>query len=204
VRLARFSVVTSCLLALALIGPSVPGFAAKPAGGSIDGDVTTTPAKFRAGVVVHLEGVKGPFHPPGAPVDMNQKGLQFVPRVLAVMRGTAVRFVNDDSVNHNVFSPEGDKFDLGAFSKGQSVTHVFEKPGAFVQLCKLHTDMIAYIVVVDSPYFAVTDAAGHFHLDGVPPGHYTVRAWSERLPEVSREVTVVAGEGAHADLEMKR
>ncbi|MHB8420049.1 MAG: carboxypeptidase regulatory-like domain-containing protein [Myxococcales bacterium] len=203
-RATRIAVVASAVGVLALVGPSLRGFAKKPVGGSVDGDVSATPSKFKAGVVLHLEGMKGTFAPPSAPVDIDQRQLRFVPRVVAIQRGTTVRFVNDDSVNHNVFSPEGDPFDLGAFGKGKSATHVFSKTGAFVQLCRLHPEMEAYVVVVDSPFFAVTDAAGHFHMDGVPPGHYTVRAWSERLPEASQEVTVAAGEDAHVNFELKR
>ncbi len=173
--------------------------------GSVSGDVTAAREKFRAGVVVSLDATPPrAVHPPKAPAVMNQKGLRFEPRVLAVLRGTTVRFNNEDDVNHNVFSPEGDKFDLGAFGKGQIKEHVFNETGAFVQLCKLHPEMMAYIVVVDSPYFAVTDAAGHFEIDGVPPGSYKLTVWSERLKAPTQDVVVTSGASTPVTIELKR
>ena len=192
------------LLCVAAAGLSLRSLAAEHATGGIVGEVTARPAKFRAGVVVRLDKVAGSFKPPVKPVDMNQRKLAFDPRLLVVMRGTTVRFVNDDDVNHNVFTPDGDKYDLGSFPKGDSRTHTFTKTGAFAQLCRIHPEMMAYIVVVDNPYFAVTGDDGRFHIEGVPPGTYTLRAWSERLPEATQQVTVTAGGSAQVAIALKR
>jgi plastocyanin len=173
-------------------------------GGTITGEVIATPAKFRSDVVVHLGKVEGEHKPPAAPVTLDQKGLRFVPRVLAVMKGTTVRFLNSDSVAHNVFTPDGETYNLGSWPKGESKNHAFNQTGAYVQLCHIHPEMIGYVVVVDSPYFAVTDANGKFQIDHVPPGTYTVHAWSERLPEVTQSVTVAAGSPTSVHIEIKR
>jgi hypothetical protein len=155
-------------------------------------------------VVVHLEKVAGAFRPPVQPVPYDQKGMQFVPRVLAVMRGTTVRFLNNDNVRHNIFTPDGDKYNLGTWAQGESQNHVFPKSGVYRQLCNVHPEMEGFIVVVDNPFFAVTGADGKFHIDGVPPGTYSVRAWSEKLAESSQQVTVTAGGNANIRFELKK
>lgn len=87
---------------------------------------------------------------------MDQKGLTFVPHVLPILVGTTVDFKNSDDVLHNVFTPSkaGDRFDLGTWGKGQMKSFTFKKPGEVVILCNVHPEMEAYIVVVETPYFA--------------------------------------------------
>ncbi len=189
------------LLAAGLAAPL--GIAAATHGGRITGEVNATPAKYRGGVVVYLDKVEGNFPAPKSP-EMDQKALKFAPKVLAITKGTAVRFVNSDTVAHNVFSPDGEKYDLGSWPKGESKTYTFAKTGVYTQLCRIHPEMIGYIVVVDNPFFAVTSDDGKFQIDGVPPGTYTLKAWSERLPEASQSVTVTAGGNAEIKVELKR
>jgi plastocyanin len=174
-------------------------------GGNISGEVSATPAKLRAGVVVRIEKVEGGhFRPPAAPAVMNQKGMAFIPHVLAVLRGTTVKFLNSDTVAHNVYTNDGEKYDLGSWPQGETKTYTFNKVGVYSQLCKIHPEMLAYVVVVDNPYFAVTDATGHFKIEGVPPGSYTLRTWSEKLPEATQPVTVTAGGDSKARFELKK
>lgn len=168
--------------------------------GSISGEVTSKPAKLRSGVVVHLEKVSGPFRPPAQPVVMDQRGMKFIPRMLPILRGTTVNFLNSDSVRHNVFTPDGDKYNLGTWPTGESKPMVFAKSGVYRQLCNVHPEMEAFIVVLDNPYFAVTDEAGKFHLEGVPPGSYTLTTYSDKLAPGSVQVTVTAGQATAAKL----
>lgn len=191
---------------LAVLIASVPFCAAadEAKGADIVGDVATRSPKHRAGVVVHLEKVPGTFRPPARPVEMDQKGMKFVPHVLAVMKGTTVRFVNSDSVRHNVFSPDGEKYNLGTWGQGESKTYTFKTPGIYHQLCNVHPEMGAVILVLDNPYFAVTGDDGKFTIENVPPGAYTLRAWSEKGPEVTKQVTVAAGQPVNLHLDLGR
>ena len=110
----------------------------------------------------------------------------------AVVVGTTVRFLNNDPEPHNVYSPEG-RYNLGTWPTGETRDHLFEKPGIYTQLCNIHPDMLAYVVVVETPYFAVTDKDGRFEVEGVPPGQYLLWAWHEKKDGLEQEITVEAG-----------
>lgn len=129
-------------------------------------------------VVVWLEGSASLAAPSSGRIVLDQRNLQFAPRVLAVRTGTTVEFPNNDRVFHNVFSfRDGKKFDLGIYPIG-SVKHVhFDKPGISRLFCNIHPQMAAYVIAVDSPYFAVSDTDGMFNLPRVTGGTYTYHAW---------------------------
>ncbi|MBI2896175.1 MAG: carboxypeptidase regulatory-like domain-containing protein [Deltaproteobacteria bacterium] len=188
-------------LALMLVGS--PPASADPTG-SIAGEVSARPAKNRADVVVHVVKAAGSFRPPAQQPAINQKAMKFAPHVLAILRGTTVRFLNNDNVRHNVFSPDGGHYDLGTWGQGETRTRVFAQSGVYRQLCNIHPEMSAFIVVLDNPYFAVTNGEGRFRIDGVPPGSYTLRAWSERLREATQPVTVTAGGTTNIQMELAR
>jgi plastocyanin len=173
-------------------------------GGTIAGQVNAPNPKMKAGVVVSLEKVAGSFRPPAQPVEMDQRSMKFEPHVLAIMRGTTVRFKNSDAVSHNVFTPDGEKYNLGSWGKGDSKTYTFTKTGVYRQLCNIHPEMSAFIVVVENPFFAVTGDDGAFKIENVPPGQYAVRAWSEKLPAATANVTLKAGETANTKIDLKR
>jgi plastocyanin len=177
----------------ALVTALLLGFAAAALAGSINGKVTATGLRSNADVVVYIEKIEGKtFPPPEKPVVMDQKGKLFVPKILPVVVGTKVDFLNSDAFAHNVFTPDkcADKFDLGSWPTGETRSYTFKKPCAAVMLCNVHPEMVAYIVAVETPYFAVTDTDGSFTIKDVPDGTYTVSAWHERLKKQSQEVTV--------------
>ena len=137
----------------------------------------------RAGVrpqsnaVVWLEAPNAP-HTPSQRVVLDQRNLSFYPHVLAVRVGTVVDFPNDDRVFHNVFSfRDGKRFDLGMYPVG-ALRHVeFDRPGLSRVFCNIHPNMAAYVVTVDSPYFARADEQGTFTIAGVPAGPHKYHAW---------------------------
>ena len=133
-------------------------------------------------------------HRPGH-YQMEQVKKQFAPRVLAVPVGSQVAFPNHDVFFHNVFSlSTTNKFDLGVFNQNMTRDVTFDKTGVVQVLCNLHALMTAYIVVLDDPYFAVSDEAGRFNVRDVPPGRYKLRVWNERSRHgVEKEVDLVAG-----------
>ena len=134
---------------------------------------------------------------------MDQKGMTFIPHVLPVVKGTTVKFLNSDPYAHNVFSPEG-KYNLGTWPTGQTRDHKFDKPGVYTQLCRVHPEMEAFIVVLDTPYFTVTDKTGKYTIKGVPAGKYTLVAWSEKLKEGKQAVTVENGKSVTVDLTLRK
>jgi plastocyanin len=151
-------------------------------------------AKPQANAVVWLEPDAHAPRREGARPMMDQRNLQFAPHVLAVQVGSKVDFPNSDRVFHNVFSfKDGKKFDLGVYPIGATKPVHFEKPGVSRLFCNIHPNMAAYVVTVDSPYYAVSAADGTFTLEGVPPGSYTYRAWRAGGAELRGTVTVEAG-----------
>ena len=113
-----------------------------------------------------------------AKVVLDQRNLSFAPHVLVVRVGTTVDFPNNDKVFHNVFSfRDGKKFDLGMYPIGTSKRIVFDKPGLARLFCNIHPNMAAYVMAVDTPFFAVSNERGEFTIAGVPAGTYTYHAW---------------------------
>ena len=171
--------------------------------GGVSGSVTAKGLRTNAGIVVSLQAPGTKVTPPAKPVEMDQKGMVFLPHVMAIVTGTRVQFLNSDAVAHNVFSPEG-KYNLGTWPRGQTREHMFEKPGVYTQLCRVHPEMEAFIVVLNTPHFAVTDRAGKYAIADVPPGKYTLVAWGEKLKNLKQEVTIEAGKTLTVDLAMAR
>ncbi len=121
-----------------------------------------------------------------------QEGAVFLPHVLPVMVGTTVEWPNNDRIYHNVFSmSDAKEFDLGLYKGNPPDKRVtFDKPGRVDVFCSIHTSMNCIVLVLENPYFAVTDGNGNYKIQDVPPGRYKLKAWHERLPADEREITV--------------
>ena len=131
----------------------------------------------QADVVVWIDSAAAPPQDP-THVVLDQRNLTFSPHVLAVRVGTVVDLPNNDRVFHNVFSfHDGKKFDLGLYPTGSSKRLTFDRPGLSRIFCNIHPGMAAYVLAVDSAYFAVSDRQGRFAIRGVPPGDHTYKAW---------------------------
>jgi len=150
---------------------------------------------------------------------MDQRNLEFVPHILPVLIGATVDFPNNDKVNHNVFSmSRTKKFNLGSYGAGESKTVVFDKPGIVELRCDVHAEMAAYILVMQNPYFAVTDKQGHFeipdsnHLKQIgsnatkdlPPGKYFIKTWHEKLNSQKMAVVIPENGDVTVQLDLSR
>jgi plastocyanin len=171
-------------------------------GGAVAGRVDVTPAKYLGETVVYLEAVPG-SHPPRTH-QMDQQGLKFVPHLLVITQGDTVKFLNHDGVAHNVYSPDGDAYNLGSFKGGEARTQTFASPGAYAQLCSIHPEMLGYVFVGQNPYAAAVDDKGKYEIHDIPPGTYQLKVWNSHLPGTSRSVTVAAGAAAAVDLAIHR
>jgi len=184
-------------------------FAGAALAGEIKGDVTAQGMRSPEGIVVYVDTIAGKtFTPPKEHAVMDQKKLMFMPHVLPVLKGTTVDFLNSDSVGHNVYWPSisGNKklsHNLGTWPQGVTKSFTFDEIGAAPLLCNVHPEMSAYVVVTPTPYFAVTNAKGEYTIKDVPPGTYTLKAWSEQGKPVEQAVEVT-GAAVTANLTVHR
>ena len=172
------------------------------AGGSITGKVSATPEKYLKDTVVYVKQAPGETAP--KTLSMDQKGMEFRPHILVAAVGDTVKFLNNDGVDHNVYSPDGDAYNLGVFPKGQSRDKKFDKAGVYTQLCSIHPEMLAYVFVGQNRYAAAVEKDGSFKIEGVPPGTYTVAVWNPKLKADEASVTVEAGKAAKAEFALAR
>jgi plastocyanin len=148
-------------------------------------------SKNYAGVVVSLLPVdRTPVLPPAHAV-IRQKDKVFRPHVLAVTAGTTVDFPNDDPIFHNAFSNyNGQIFDLALYPPGTTKGVRFTRPGVVRVFCNIHESMSAVIVVLRTPYFAVTKKDGTFTIPDVPAGNYELNVFHERATEAALRALV--------------
>lgn len=159
--------------------------------GNIVGNVTTKPPALQAQAVVYLEdGPKEDVPSHLQTVTIDNRMMNFIPFVSVVATGGKVIFTNEDPFPHNVFSPDGDKFNMGNIPQHGAHQRVFHTPGAYSLLCNLHPGMLGYLLVTPSTWWAKTDAKGHFVMKHVPNGTYKVTAWAPRQAPVTQSITV--------------
>jgi len=127
-------------------------------------------------------GAKAP-PPKTATAVIDQIKRRFVPLVSVVRTGTAVSFPNRDNIEHDVYSfSPAKRFELHLYHGVPAKPVVFDQPGLVVMGCNIHDQMIAYLLVVDTPWFAKTDASGQASIDDIPAGAYRLAAWHYRMP----------------------
>ena len=152
--------------------------------------------------VIYLEGN---FPRPAAlpTKEVEQKDLTFIHALLPIEVGTKVQFPNLDDQYHNIFSySPAKRFDLGRYRPEErpipSVT--FDKPGLVTLRCDIHEHMRGLILVLNTPYFVMTDTAGRFRLDKLPAGRYTLKAWIDSRTTFEKPVDLKEGQTLHVDL----
>ena len=156
-----------------------------------------------ANVVVFLKDVARHHDLPVTNATIMQKDEAFVPRVVAITRGSTVEFPNADPFFHNVFSlSRGASFDLGRYPNGATKSRLFTSAGLVKVYCHIHSHMTASILVFDHPYFRMPSAEGRFVIDDVPAGTHQISAWHERIGENVTSIRVEAGRTAKIEFEL--
>ena len=151
--------------------------------------------------VVYVEGAFSSAKA-GETKQVAQKNLGFVPALMPVQVGTRVEFPNFDDTYHNIFSySPAKRFDLGRYRPDEKPvpSQVFDKPGLITLRCDIHEHMRGLILVLNTPYFVVTDEQGRFRLSGLPPGSHTVKAWIDSRTTKEKSVELKTGSTLHID-----
>lgn len=148
------------------------------AAGGITVHVADASGKPVSDAVVYLDADIGQQLPkPQKSGEISQKGLKFIPLVTVVQTGSKIYFPNNDKVRHHIYSFSAPhKFDQKLYSGTTAEPQTFDKPGTVVLGCNIHDQMIAYVRIVDTPYFGKTDASGAVTVDA-PAGRYVLKAW---------------------------
>jgi plastocyanin len=146
-----------------------------------------------ADAVAYLVNLDSPaaVHPPEAPVAITQKDQEFSPYVTPIVVGTKVVFPNLDNVQHHVYSVSPAKrFEIPLYIGDSKETIVFDREGIVTLGCNIHDWMVAYVVVLSTPYYAKTGTDGAGEVPGLPAGHYRLSVWHPRAGTVSRDLVV--------------
>jgi plastocyanin len=156
--------------------------------------------------VVYFEPTSGaPSRRSEAPFEMVTRQKQFQPRVLVVPRGARVRFPNQDPILHNVFSVSpGNAFDLGLYREGPGKEQKLERPGLVRVFCNVHHSMVAYILVLDTPYYTQPGPDGRFTLSGLPKGPGRLTVWHEQTDPWTTELKLPQSQPVAARVEVVR
>jgi plastocyanin len=140
---------------------------------------------------------------PATPVVLDQRGCRYVPHVIGVMAGRPVEFTNSDPTMHNVHTTPDNgnpEVNISQPPKAGTMRQIFLHPAAMLRVnCANHPWMQAFINVAPSPFYAVSDADGHFEIRGLPPGTYTLSAVHEELGSQTMQVTVQPKQTASVD-----
>jgi len=166
-------------------------------------DAKEDPLEFeRSRVVIYLDG-PGPASvdsASSATLKMQQLDRRFTPDLLVVPAGSTVSFPNMDPIFHNIFSLSKPKtFDLGSYDKGKTREVVFPKPGIVDVYCHLHPNMAATVVVTPNRWYARSDGSGHYEIQNVPAGKYTVVAWHKSAGFFRKSIVIEDGRDSVAD-----
>lgn len=133
--------------------------------------------------------------PPAQPVELDQEGCMYRPRVLGMRLGQKLVVLNSDGATHNVHArpDRNDGFNRTQPPGGAPVEWTPTKAETMIPFgCDIHPWMKSWVSVREHPWFAVSDAGGSFTISGVPPGEYTLEALHEKLGKKTGKVTLPA------------
>lgn len=125
-----------------------------------------------------------------ATLRIDQVDKTFVPLVSVAQTGTRVSFPNKDNIRHHVYSfSSAKKFEIKLYADTPSQPVLFDKPGVVVMGCNIHDNMVAHLLLVDTPFYAKSDRQGNARIDDLPPGDYSLIAWYYMRPD--KDATVI-------------
>ena len=171
----------------------------------MDGRKDETGKEFRSALVWFEPERPVAVEAPRTPFEMTTVRKEFQPKVMAVPTGATVSFPNQDPILHNVFSVSGrNRFDLGLYRGGEAKEARFTEPGVVRVFCNVHHSMVAYVAVLDTPFYGRIGRDGAFTLDGVPPGPGRLTVWHDRAEPETLDVVLPLASPLRIDLELTK
>jgi plastocyanin len=137
--------------------------------------------------------------------EIDQKKCEYTPHVQVMAVNTEISLKNSDPILHNIQFFRGDDslFNIAQPVQGQVNKHLMDKAGPIYVECAVHGWMQGQVIVVDNPYYAVTDENGKFSIADLPPGKYQVKIWHEYLGEQTKEITVASKMDTALNMDLK-
>lgn len=157
-------------------------------------------------VIMVMDVKRGKAMPAAAQsAEIDQKKCEYTPHVQVMALNTEISLKNSDPVLHNIQFFKGDDslFNIAQPVQGQVTKHLIDKAGPLYVECAVHGWMQGQVVVVDNPYYAVTDENGKFTITDLPPGKYQVKIWHEYLGEQTKEITIAAKMDTPLNMDLK-
>lgn len=158
--------------------------------------------RFCDNILVYVENVAGKWSGETEVALLDQVNKEYLPHVMAVLVGTIVQLQNSDPEIHNVhiYFKKETVLNISLPFEGQTAdANVFGEPGTYVVLCDVHTEMSAYIVVLENPYFTKPDEEGLYAIADLPAGDYTVVLYDPEEKEFVKKKVAVRGESVTVD-----
>jgi len=111
-------------------------------------------------------------------VSIHQRNNTFQPYVSVLQIGSKIQLLNEDPIKHHVYSfSNAKKFEIPLYSGKPPKKIILDQVGVVTLGCNIHDWMLAYIVVTDSPFSAISDANGKLLLKNLPKGRYRLVIW---------------------------
>lgn len=136
-------------------------------------------------------------------LDVRTKNCNFGPFTGVLAKEDPIRFSNSDPIKHTLhtYVRRGTKATIlkTVHNQGIPPAGMIEKtftkkklktPGVVAVTCDRHDFMENWLYVVENPYFAISDDAGQFSIDGIPAGTYRLIAWHPVLGTQQQEITI--------------
>jgi plastocyanin len=136
-------------------------------------------------------GVAAPAPRADLRATIDQVNKEFVPRVSVVQAGTQIFFPNSDNIRHSIYSFSPAKtFTTKLYSGREAPPVLFDRAGLVVLGCNIHDRMVAWVMIVDTPWFARSGSDGVATLRALPTGEYRVTATAPSAPLKPRTLTL--------------
>ncbi len=171
-----------------------------------DGKVNANGTLPNVFVYVKSGAGKYVFAPPSQPVVLDQVGCMYRPHVLGLMAGQPLKVVNSDNTIHNIhITPKKNRgWNLSQLPGAPPIIREFSQAEVMIPVeCNQHPWMKAYIGVTSNPYYAVTGSEGTYTIKGLPPGHYTVAAWTATFGAEEEEISIAPRQETTLDFTFK-